>query len=72
MTQTDTLRQLLTEPGIIPMPGVFDAISVRLADVIGGKIHAIDISWILISMIASTISINEPLSLHPSTNLSGG
>ncbi len=37
MTQTDTLRQLLTEPGIIPMPGVFDAISVRLAERAGFK-----------------------------------
>lgn len=37
MSQTDTLRQLLTEPGIIPMPGVFDAISVRLAERAGFK-----------------------------------
>ena len=37
MTQTDTLRQYLTEPGIIPMPGVFDAISVRLAERAGFK-----------------------------------
>ena len=37
MTQIDTLRQLLTEPGIIPMPGVFDAISVRLAERAGFK-----------------------------------
>lgn len=37
MTQIDTLRQLLTEPGIIPMPGVFDAISARLAERAGFK-----------------------------------
>ena len=37
MTQTDTLRQLLKEPGIISMPGVFDAISVRLAERAGFK-----------------------------------
>lgn len=32
MSQTDTLRQLLAEPGIVPMPGVFDAVSARLAE----------------------------------------
>ncbi|MBT6096626.1 MAG: isocitrate lyase/PEP mutase family protein [Rhodospirillaceae bacterium] len=37
MTNTDTLRQLLAEPGIIPMPGVFDAVSVRLAEQAGFK-----------------------------------
>ena len=37
MTQIDTLRQLLTAPGIIPMPGVFDAISARLAERAGFK-----------------------------------
>ena len=37
MTQIDTLRQLLTEPGLIPMPGVFDAISARLAERAGFK-----------------------------------
>jgi 2-methylisocitrate lyase-like PEP mutase family enzyme len=30
MTQTDTLRRLLAEPGIVPMPGVFDAMSARI------------------------------------------
>ncbi len=37
MSHTDTLRKLLAEPGIIPMPGVFDAISVRLAERAGFK-----------------------------------
>lgn len=37
MSHTDTLRKLLTEPGIIPMPGVFDAVSVRLAEQAGFK-----------------------------------
>jgi 2-methylisocitrate lyase-like PEP mutase family enzyme len=32
MSHTDTLRQLLAGPKIIPMPGVFDAMSVRLAE----------------------------------------
>jgi 2-methylisocitrate lyase-like PEP mutase family enzyme len=32
MSTTDTLRQLLAGPKIIPMPGVFDAMSVRLAE----------------------------------------
>ena len=32
MSNTDTLRQLLAGPKIIPMPGVFDAMSVRLAE----------------------------------------
>ena len=37
MSQTDTLRQLLAAPEIISMPGVFDAISVRLAERAGFK-----------------------------------
>lgn len=37
MSHTDTLRQLLAAPGIIPMPGVFDAVSVRLAERAGFK-----------------------------------
>jgi 2-methylisocitrate lyase-like PEP mutase family enzyme len=37
MTQTDTLRRLLAEPGIVPMPGVFDAMSARLTERAGFK-----------------------------------
>lgn len=37
MTQTDTLRRLLVEPGIVPMPGVFDAMSARLTERAGFK-----------------------------------
>jgi len=37
MSQTDTLRRLLAEPGIIPMPGVFDAMSARLTERAGFK-----------------------------------
>ena len=37
MSQTDTLRRLLAEPGLIPMPGVFDAMSARLTERAGFK-----------------------------------
>jgi 2-methylisocitrate lyase-like PEP mutase family enzyme len=37
MSNTDNLRKLLAEPGIIPMPGVFDAMSVRLTEQAGFK-----------------------------------
>lgn len=37
MSNTDNLRKLLAESGIIPMPGVFDAVSVRLAERAGFK-----------------------------------
>lgn len=37
MTQTDSLRKQLVEPGIIPMPGIFDSVSARLAEQAGFK-----------------------------------
>ena len=37
MNQADNLRKLLDEPGILPMPGVFDAVSARLAERAGFK-----------------------------------
>lgn len=37
MSQTETLRQLLAQPGIIPMPGVYDSISARLTEQAGFK-----------------------------------
>jgi 2-methylisocitrate lyase-like PEP mutase family enzyme len=37
MTQAQALQQLLDAPGIIPMPGVFDPVSTRLAERAGFK-----------------------------------
>ena len=37
MSQTEILRRLLAEPGIVPMPGVFDAMSARLTERAGFK-----------------------------------
>tara|TARA_B100000686_G_scaffold305054_1_gene343160 strand:- start:20 stop:880 length:861 start_codon:yes stop_codon:yes gene_type:complete len=37
MSQADNLRQLLSDNGIVPMPGVFDSVSVRLSERAGFK-----------------------------------